>query len=297
MAKILICGAKGQLGMDCRLVMEKRHVVLSHDIDTMDITQPMDVDRIIGDFTPDILVNCAAFTQVDACETEVETARSINGKAPGILARAMETSGGRIIHVSTDYVFDGTKTPPEPYVESDAPSPISIYGKTKLEGEAAVKKATERFAIVRTAWLYGAVGHNFLKTMLRLAINSPERTLRVVDDQFGSPTWSFRLAEQIAALVDAGGSGIYHATAEGHGTWYELARYFLEQMKISHHIEPCTTADYPTPAVRPKNAILENSRLKASGIHIMKDWHLEIERFVSRFRGQLLDEVVKGSAS
>ncbi len=285
------------MGTDCRKVLEKNHMVLSHDVDTMDISRPADVDRVVNTFTPDVLINCAAFTQVDACETAKETARSINGTAPGILAQAMEAAGGRIIHVSTDYVFDGRKKRPEPYIETDRPLPTSIYGETKLEGEAAVQGATDRFAIVRTAWLYGAVGYNFLKTMLKLAVDDPGKERRVVNDQFGSPTWSFRLALQIEKLMDAGELGIFHATAEGYGTWYDLARYFLEQMEIEHRISPCASVDYPTPATRPKNAILENSRLKTAGIHIMKDWRQDVSQFVSEYSDQLLDEVKKGAVS
>jgi len=297
--KILICGGNGQLGTDCRRVLEKKHVVKAMDLEfpgnspsmeTLDITQPADVAEKVDAFAPDLLLNCAAFTLVDACETEKEKAGRINGEAPGILAGAMEAIGGNIIHISTDYVFDGGKTPPESYAEEDSPRPVSVYGKTKLEGETAVQRAAGRYAIVRTAWLYGAMGHNFLKTMLRLAVGDPERELRVVDDQFGSPTWSWRLALQIEKLIGTDSHGIYHATAEGHCTWYELARYFLMRMEIPNHIVPCTSQDYPTPAARPKNAILENGRLKAAGLHIMQEWRLDVDRFVAEYRGQLLDE-------
>lgn len=298
--KILICGGKGQLGTDCRRAFEKKHVVKALDLEpldnspsmeTLDITKSGDVVKTVGAFEPDLLLNCAAYTLVDDCETEKEKAGQINGEAPGILAGAMEAIGGKIIHISTDYVFDGGKTPPESYIEEENPRPVSVYGKTKLEGETAVQREASRYAIVRTAWLYGAMGHNFLKTMLRLAVENPERELRVVNDQFGSPTWSWRLALQIEKLIETDSHGIYHATAEGHCTWYELARYFLMRMGIPNNIVPCTSDDYPTPAARPKNAILENGRLKASGLHIMQEWQHDVDRFVAECRRQLLDGV------
>jgi dTDP-4-dehydrorhamnose reductase len=297
--KILICGGMGQLGTDCMRVLGDKHAVKALDLEppddspsmeTLDITRPAEVAEKVGDFAPDLLLNCAAFTQVDACETERETAGRINGEAPGILAGTMEAIGGKIIHISTDYVFDGGKTPPESYIEKESPRPVSVYGKTKLEGEAAVQRAASRYAIVRTAWLYGARGHNFLKTILKLAVGDPERELRVVDDQFGSPTWSFRLAQQIEKLIDTESHGIYHATAEGHCTWYELATYFLKRMEIPNHIVPCASEAYPTPAKRPKNAILENGRLKSSGLHIMQEWWQDVDCFVAEFREQLLNE-------
>jgi dTDP-4-dehydrorhamnose reductase len=291
MTKILICGGKGQLGADCNRVLGADHRILSHDLDTLDIADPAAVREVVRDFRPDVLVNCAAYTRVDDCETRQALAAAVNGLAPGILARAMEETGGRIIHVSTDYVFDGRKPLGESYVESDPPCPASVYGRTKRDGEDAVRGETDRFAILRTAWLYGATGHNFLKTMLRLALADPERQLTVVDDQHGSPTWSWRLAQQIRRLVAAGGRGIFHATAEGSATWYALARRFLERMAVPHRIAPCATSAYPTPAVRPQNAVLENRRLKAAGINEMKDWREDLDRFVDRHGPDLLREV------
>ena len=288
---------QGTAGNGLQPGLREDHQVLSHDLDTMDIADPAAVREVVDAFAPDILINCAAFTRVDDCETEQETAEKINGLAPGILARAMERIGGGTVHVSTDYVFDGRKPPGEFYVESDAPCPVSIYGKTKLDGEAAVRRETDRFAIVRTAWLYGAAGHNFLKTMLRLSVADPERRLTVVNDQFGSPTWSWRLAVQIRRLVEAGGRGIYHATAEGSATWYELARRFLDRMGVAHRIEPCATRDYPTPAVRPRNAVLENRRLKNADINVMVDWRQDLDRFVAEHGRDLRQAVEQETTS
>ena len=294
--KILICGSAGQLGSDCSKVLGPKHEVTGVDIGEIDITDPASVERVIARFSPDIVVNCAAYTNVDACETEKALARKVNVDGPANLASAMDKHGGRLIHVSTDYVFDGRKKPPASYSEKDEPNPLSYYGKTKLEGEAAVQEAIEAHVIVRTAWMYGAQGRNFLKTMLRLSLANPQKELRVVNDQFGSPTWSYRLAVQIDKLIHENCQGTFHATAQGHCTWYELARYFLEKMDVSCSLVPCSSEEYPTPATRPKNSILENGNLNARGIDLMAEWRDDVDMFVSNFREALLNEAVQGTS-
>lgn len=293
--RILICGGKGQLGTDCRAVLCRTHEVRAVDLDEMDISDPLQVERYVADFRPDVIVNCAAYTAVDACETYTDLAWKVNAEGPGNLAMAGQRRHARLIHISTDYVFDGKKAPPEPYVETDATGPASCYGKTKLAGETAVKDATDHYMILRTAWLYGIGGPNFLKTMLRLALRDPERDIRVVNDQFGSPTWSYRLALQIEKLIETGGQGIYHATSEGYGTWYELAVAFLDRMGVPHCVIPCTTSEYPTPAQRPRNSILENRRLKKSGINVMQDWQSDLGQFVLEFKDRLIAETKQGN--
>ncbi|MDY6986574.1 MAG: dTDP-4-dehydrorhamnose reductase [Thermodesulfobacteriota bacterium] len=289
--KILICGGRGQLGHDCTRVMKEWHEVLSTDLEELDITNPSAVEEMIGRMLPQVVVNCAAYTQVDACETERGLARKVNVDGPRNLALSTERHGGQVVHISTDYVFDGKRVAPEPYVEEDTPHPVSFYGKTKFDGELAVRDTAKGHIIVRTAWLYGHHGPNFLKTMLRLALRSPHKEVKVVHDQFGSPTWSYRLALQIARLIETNGRGTYHATSEGHCTWYELATCFLEKMGISHHLVPCTSAEYPTPASRPKNSILENGHLKEEGLSLMIDWKEDLDKFVSLHREDLLREV------
>jgi dTDP-4-dehydrorhamnose reductase len=165
-----------------------------------------------------------------------------------------------------------------------------VYGRTKLDGEYAVAAADCRYIILRTAWLYGFHGRNFLKTILKKVLSAPETTLKVVNDQFGSPTWSYRLALQIRRLIDSDASGIYHASSEGYGTWFDLASSFLEKMGVPHRIIPCGTVDYPTPATRPANAILENHRLKAEGLNIMTDWRSDLNEFIATFRDRLIAE-------
>jgi dTDP-4-dehydrorhamnose reductase len=291
--KILICGASGQLGSDCAQVLQQVHEVFALSSKELDITDSSDVDRIIGNFTPEIILNCAAYTKVDACETERELAWKVNVEGPKNLAAGVTKYGGLLIHISSDYVFDGRKEPPEPYVEDDEPNPLSYYGRTKLEGEVAVMQTTDQYIILRTAWLYGIHGRNFLKTVLKLALRNPDKKVKVVNDQFGSPTWSYRLALQIAELIEKNGRGTYHATAEGDCTWYELASHFLGKMGVPHLLVPCTSEEYPTPAIRPKNSILENKRLKKAGINLMEDWSHDVDHFVSNFQEQLLNEAMK----
>jgi dTDP-4-dehydrorhamnose reductase len=285
---IIIFGGNGQLGRDCRTIFENDHRVISVDIDTLDISNIEALRDFIRKFQPELLVNCAAFTQVDKCETLKEAAWSANVTGPENLAVCAHESAARLIHISTDYVFDGKKKPPEPYVETDVPYPLSYYGKTKLEGERAIEKHADNFVILRTAWLYGFHGNNFLKTILKKALSGA--SLKVVDDQFGSPTWSYRLACQIKVMVENTARGIYHATSEGFCTWYDLAKYFLEKMNVPHDINPCRTDEYPTPAVRPGNSILENQRLKAEGLNVMKHWQEDLDEFIEKFGEQLIRE-------
>jgi len=289
--RILITGAKGQLGNDCRQVLQAGHILEAIDLDELDITDARAVNTMICDFKPHAILNCAAFTDVDACEKEKALAWKINVKGPENLARSAGNHNARLIHISTDYVFSGRKKVPQPYVEQDAPNPISYYGRTKFEGEKAVQQATTNYLIVRTAWLYGFHGHNFLKTMLRLALAAPRKPITVVNDQFGSPTWSYTLAQQLQKLIHAGVTGICHATSEGYCTWYELACAFLHKIGAAHTLSPCTTEDYSRPAVRPKNSILENGRLKKEGIHCMTDWKRDLGSFVDSFGPRLLKEL------
>lgn len=291
--KILICGGHGQLGSDCVQVLQGPHEVFALTSNELDITNSIEVDKVIGYYLPDVIINCAAYTNVDSCETEKESAWKVNAEGPENLASRVAKYGGLLIHISSDYVFDGRKKPPDGYVEDDEPGPLSCYGRTKLEGEVAVMRTTDQHMILRTAWLYGSHGRNFLKTVLRIALRNPDRKLKVVNDQFGSPTWSYRLALQIAALIEKNGRGIYHAAGEGYCTWYELAVHFLGAMGIQHSLVPCTSEEYPTPAIRPKNSILENQRLKRTDTNLMKNWYHDVNQFVSNFQEQLLNEAIK----
>jgi dTDP-4-dehydrorhamnose reductase len=277
---IVLIGKNGLLGSDCLEVFSRSHDLLAVDIEEVDITEALQVEELVRVRQPEVVVNCAAFAKVDACEQERELALRVNVTGVRHLATSLARHGGRLVHISTDYVFDGRKPVPEPYGEDDEVGPLSSYGRSKLEGELAVRQELPDFAIVRTAWLYGRHGPNFLKTMLRLSLSQPPPQIKVVNDQFGSLTWSYRLAEQLAKIVETGGRGIYHASAEGYATWFEVARAFLAGMGLAPHLTPCTTAEYPTPAPRPRNSILENRRLKAGGINLMRPWQEDLEEFM-----------------
>ena len=256
----------------------------------MDITNQNQVQALFQRHQPEVVINCAAFTAVDACESNVEASMAVNARGPELLALSCREHGSRLIQVSTDYVFDGSRPAPQPYLEGDSASPTSMYGKSKLAGEEAVQAVLDNHLIIRTAWLYGIGNKNFLKTMLRLAISDPKRTIKVVNDQHGSLTWSWRLALQIERLLSTDLTGILHATAEGHSTWYEGARYFLDCMQVPYSMAPCTTAEYPTPAKRPANSILENSRLKEAGCNLMIDWKEDVRLFAERYHDELMAE-------
>ena len=285
---ILIVGCKGQLGTDCMSVLGKKAVGV--DFPDINIADRFQCLEKLDAMAPAVVVNCAAYTAVDACETD-PVCWKVNADGPKHLAEWAATNGAFLVHISTDYVFDGNRPLFESLVETDPVAPVSEYGKSKLAGEQAVLESGADAAILRTAWLYGANGKNFLKTMLRLALQNPEREIRVVNDQFGSPTWSYTLARQIAAVVDAKATGIFHATSEGYCSWYDLASRFLQLMDVPYRMAPCTTAEYPTPARRPKNSILENGLLKQRRLNVFDSWEVELEHFVNEHYVSLISEI------
>jgi dTDP-4-dehydrorhamnose reductase len=284
--KLLITGAGGQLGQDCVRLLLDRHEICALTSRQLNITNAEAVQAAVECVRPDVLINCAAYTAVDACESEVDCCMAVNADGPANLADTCGKVGCRLIHISTDYVFDGCKPVPEAYREEDLTGPVSAYGRSKLAGEEAIAARIENYLILRTAWLYGIGGKNFLKTMLRLALAN--RPINVVNDQFGSLTWTMTLARQIEQILDSGLTGIAHATAEGYCTWFEGAKYFLEAMQVEFSISPCHTADYPTPAKRPANSILENRRLKEQGLNVMRDWRADVDEFVRLHHEELL---------
>ena len=285
--KILITGNRGQLGADCTSVIP---VAQGVDLPEIDITDRFQCLKTLDSLRPSVIINCAAYTAVDACETD-SNCWKVNAAGPENLAGWAAANGAFLVQISTDYVFDGKRPLFESYSEQDAPAPVSEYGKSKLAGEQAVLASGADAAILRTAWLYGAHGRNFLKTMLRLALQNPGREIRVVNDQFGSPTWSHTLARQIEAVMNARATGVFHATSEGYCSWFELAARFLNLMDVPHRIAPCTTAEYPTPARRPANSILENAALKQKGINLFENWETGLERFVAEHRAALITEI------
>lgn len=295
--KILIIGSGGQLGCDCLSVLKNKHQVHAVDFPQIDITNEQSVADTYETAEPDIIINCAAFTAVDACETERDAAWKVNSEGPRILSEATRAVGGRLIHISTDYVFDGTRPVPDSYLESDPVNPLSEYGKSKLAGEQIVMETLPEAIVLRTAWLYSAHGPNFLKTMLRLALSDPTRPFTIVDDQFGSLTWSYTLARQIERLIESELRGIIHTTSEDYSSWYQAACYYLDKMGVEHSFSPCSTADYPTAAVRPTNSILENGVLKEEGISLFRSWQEDVDQFVTLHKEMLIKEAMVQLAS
>jgi dTDP-4-dehydrorhamnose reductase len=267
--RLLVAGASGQPAH--ALVGRARGLagvgIVALEPPQLDLLDPASITRALASTRPDVVINAAAYTAVDKAENDAAAAFALNRDGPGDLAAAAEAAGCPIIHVSTDYVFDGTKS--GAYVEQDTPNPMSVYGRSKLEGEAAVASANARHVILRTAWLYGAHGHNFLKTMLRLARERPE--LRVVADQHGNPTYAPHLADVILAIAAKFGSGqpwgVYHATAAGETTWHGFAAAIIAAAAKPLGVPqipvlPITTADFPTPARRPANSCLDCGKLE-----------------------------------
>ena len=288
--KILITGAGGQLGNDCVALLGNKYNVQGCNSRQLNIGDQAQVEDTIKNVQPDVVINCAAYTAVDNCETEKECCELVNATGAKYLAAACQKNNSRLVHISTDYVFDGNKPVPGEYTEQDATSPLSTYGHSKLHGEQLIAANMDNYLIVRTAWLYGMGGKNFLKTMLRLALADPDRTVTVVNDQYGSLTWTATLARQLKKVLNDNLTGIVHATAEQYCTWYEGAQYFLKAMDVPFSLAPCTTDQYPTPAHRPTNSILANTRLKKYGLQVMQTWQQDIDDFVAEYRDALLAE-------
>lgn len=277
MKRVMITGAVGQLGLALnRLLKDKKEYQLfrtdafeSEDksVEVLDITDEAAVDSYVNRVDPDIIINCAAMTAVDLCESEEEKAFRINALGPKNLAIAADKTGAKLVHVSTDYVFDGQAK--LPYTEESPVNPMSVYGKTKEAGEKFVFESCKKAFILRTAWVYGE-GKNFVKTMLRLAQNNNK--IRVVSDQFGTPTSAMELARAIIFLMETDSYGMYHATCEGSTNWYEFAVEIFKEAGIAVEVEAITTAEFNAPAARPMYSILDNKALRERHGYYMKDW-------------------------
>jgi dTDP-4-dehydrorhamnose reductase len=281
--KALVVGCTGQVGWELRHKLACLGPVTGVDYPQVDFTQPDSIRQAVRAAAPAVIVNAAAYTAVDKAESEPELAMAINGTAPGVLAEEAKRLGSILVHYSTDYVFDGAKQ--GPYVESDVPHPLNVYGRTKLAGDEAIQAVGGDYLILRTSWVYGARGNNFLLTMLRLARERAE--LRIVDDQIGSPTTSECIAQATAGILaqvlgPAGGglkgrSGIYNLTCAGETTWFGFARALLTKSAASHgftvpNLIPITTGEFPRPAKRPANSRLRCQRVEETFGVVMPDW-------------------------
>lgn len=291
--KILVIGARGQLGSDLVPLIEKAGFeALPYASSALDIT---DREKVIAEAArtkPDVIVNCAAYTKVDLAENEKDRAFAVNGDGPKNLALAAKAAGSALIHVSTDFVFDGSK--PSPYAETDGTNPLSVYGQSKLRGELEVARNLQRHFIVRTSWLYGVSGHNFVKTIIKYG--AEREVLKVVYDQAGTPTWSFDLASALMDIIKAegngrGGYGIYHYSNEGVASWYDFAELILEEarrkgvhLKCSR-IEPILTAEYPTPARRPAYSVFDKKKIKETFGITIPHWRVSLRKMLNELYG------------
>lgn len=267
--KVLVTGAKGQMGRALNRLLKNKegYQLVLTDLDEMDITDEKDVERVMNAEKPDVVINCAAHTKVDLCEDDKENAEMINVRGPKNLAQVSAKIGAKMVHLSTDYIFDGEAT--TPYVEESTPNPQSVYGVTKLKSEQVVMQNNPKHFIVRTAWLYGE-GNNFVNTMLRLADHHKE--IKVVDDQLGNPTSAMEVARVIEKLIETEDYGIYNATCEGECTWFEFAKRIFDIAQRDVTVSPCTSMQYVTRAKRPQYSVLDNKNLREKFGYTMKHW-------------------------
>ncbi len=290
MIKLLITGSNGQLGSDCfdfYSKIDKQIEVVGMDLPLVDFSTKVECNVFLDKYKPSIIINCAAFTEVDKCENDL-TCWKANKDIPDNLSLWASNNNAYLLHISTDYVFDGMKSNNEYWLEDEVTNPLSEYGKSKLAGEEIIKKNMNNYSIIRTAWLYGSKGNNFLKTMIRLTFekskivnDANQKFIKVVNDQFGSPTSTESLVRQINLIIDKKLTGIFHATSEGYCSWYDFANECAREMKITPLFIPCSTKEYVTNAIRPKNSILENRRLKEEQINYFSNWKIELKKFIT----------------
>lgn len=303
MKRILLIGKNGQVGWELERTLALLGKVIAIDRKVVDLAKPDTIVAAVREMKPDIIVNAAAYTAVDKAESEPDLAMAINGIAPGIMAEEARRLNALLIHYSTDYVFDGAKN--GAYTEQDVPNPQSIYGKTKLAGEQAVQAVNGSYIILRTSWVYGGRGKNFLRTILRLAQERDE--LRIVDDQLGAPTWSRMIAEATAQILSqvfsplihdpsrlTELSGVYHLTSAGQTSWFGFASAIVEHAihqgeGFSPRMLPIPTTEYPLPAARPQNSVISNDKLQNAFGLSLPDWQAAL--------GLCLDEMEHQASS
>ena len=264
----MVTGAEGQLGVELVRALAAQGEVIGVDIAELDVTHPECADRVAA-LGPDWVVHAAAATDVDSCEREPDVAMAVNAEGTRRVAEGCRRAGAGLVYLSTDYVFDGRKG--APYTEWDAPAPLNAYGRSKLEGEGAVRSLVSRWVIVRTAWLYGAYGKNFVKTVLAKAAAGEK--LQVVDDQVGSPTYAADLARAVVLLLSRGLSGVYHVTNSGSCSWYEFTREILRLICADVvSVDRITSDELNRPARRPAYSVLENAAWRAAGLPPLRPW-------------------------
>lgn len=275
--KVLVTGVKGQLGYDVANELVKRGVeAVGVDIDEMDITDAVSVDKVIKQVSPDAVIHCAAYTAVDAAEDNVELCRKVNADGTANIAKVCKELDIKMMYISTDYVFDGQGE--RPWEPDDERHPLNVYGQTKYEGEVAVTDALDKYFIVRIAWVFGVNGKNFIKAILNKA--KTVDTLTVVNDQYGSPTYTFDLARLLVDMIQSDKYGFYHATNEGICTWYEFACEIIRQAGLSTKVLPVSADRYPAKAKRPANSRMSKEKLTENGFVKLPAWQDAVKRYL-----------------
>ncbi|HBF5149209.1 dTDP-4-dehydrorhamnose reductase [Clostridioides difficile] len=284
--KILITGCNGQLGKELvnqlksinQSMNQPKYTILATTRDDLDISNQTNVDNFIFHNKPNVVINCAAYTKVDACEDNIEVAYKINSLGVRNLVIASEKVNAKFVHISTDYVFNGFSK--YPYREDNKTEPNSVYGKSKLMGEKFVEQFSHKYFILRTAWLYGD-GNNFVETMIKLSLENKE--VNVVNDQFGSPTSTVDLAKVIIRIMETENYGVYHATCEGQCSWYDFAKKIFELKKINIKVNPIKSNDFKSNVQRPQYSVLDNFMLKLIGLNSFRAWEESIEEYIKTY--------------
>lgn len=275
--KVLVTGVKGQLGHDVMDELSKRGIdSIGVDIDEMDITDALSVDKVLKEANPDAVIHCAAYTAVDAAEDNVDLCRRVNADGTQNIADICKELDCKMVYISTDYVFDGEGT--RPWEPDDERHPLNVYGQTKYEGELAVENTLEKYFIVRIAWVFGVNGKNFIKAVLNKAKTTD--TLTVVEDQFGSPTYTYDLARLLVDMVETDKYGFYHATNEGICNWYEFACEIFRQAGVKVTVVPVSSSEYPAKAKRPSNSRMSKEKLTLNGFEKLPSWQDALKRYL-----------------
>lgn len=274
--QVLVTGASGQLGWDVAKQLASEHAVTKLGREQMDLTKPSTIGKVLAREEPNLIVHCGAYTKVDKAEKERDLCHRVNAEATRAIAAYAGESGARMIYMSTDYVFDGTK--PGVYEIDDPTHPINFYGQTKLEGELAVKELIKKYQIIRTSWVFGANGDNFVKTMIKLG--KEREMVQVVSDQVGSPTYSVDLAKLILEMAGSDKYGVFHATNEGYCSWHRFATEIMDRVGLGTKVEPIISEEYSTKALRPKNSRLSKRSLDDAGFQRLPTWQSALDRYL-----------------
>lgn len=280
--KVLVTGVKGQLGYDVvRELQSRGHEAIGVDIEEMDITDETAVSRVMEETAPEAVIHCSAFTAVDRAEEERELCYKVNVQGTENIAKMCQKLGCKMLYLSTDYIFSGEGQ--RPWEPEDTPSPLNAYGQSKYQGEVALRQYVDKYFIVRISWVFGINGNNFIKTMLRLG--KENGAVKVVDDQIGSPTYTFDLAKLLVDMIETEQYGAYHATNEGICSWYEFAKEIFQEANMKEvTVTPVSSEEFPVKAKRPKNSRMSKEKLVQNGFSLLPSWQDAVKRYIEELK-------------